>query len=232
MDKTRDLLKVFIMGCILMIVILTFQLISNDRSVSEIETKKITYADKAERDEIIKSVIVWETDYSKELEDEILYQFNQIPDVVIDSWLSEDCKLVICPNDDEYLKADTDSYNKIINANCYFSGYYAAYNAMAGNDNGVICSDIHVLGAPIYINSLPHEIGHYVYYEYFGINTDYSLPNYETDSIKYVENIKNGNTYYLDHGEYFAEMFEYTLINGVTEEYADTYVIQKIIENF
>lgn len=184
-----------------------------------------------ERNEILKSVIVWEADYSKEIESDIVYNLNLLPDSVLNSWLSKESSVVVCPNIKGYLDKEADITD---DAGFKTENYYTiAYNLISSRGDEVVGSDIYILGSSDYINnSLLHEIGHYVYYEYFGSSTDYVLPSYETDSELFIENEQKNISYFLIPNEYFAEIFAYTVKNGTTELYQDTYKMQKIIKNF
>ena len=190
--------------------------------------KVITYETKAERDEIIKSVIEWETNYDEEVEAEILKNMNMVPDAILDRWLSLDSHIIVCPPVVGYLEE-----NHIENANKDDEGYATAFNRVTRTGDMVTGSKIYVLGTSYYVAlSLLHEMGHYVYYEQFGFKTEYTLPNLETHGKAFVDAEKQGYEYYLSTKEYFAEMFDYTVLNGVSTEYPDTSVMQYIIDNF
>jgi hypothetical protein len=187
----------------------------------------ITYDNDA-RNETIKSIIVWDTDYSERLENQIIYNLNLLPDSILDSWLNTDCRIVVCPNIKGYLDNDVTS-----NTNISDNYYTTAYNTISIKGENVIGSKIYILGSSQIIeSSLLHEIGHYVYYEYFGATTNYVLPNYETDCSRFIENECDGATYYTSEYEYFAEIFAYTVLHGVSDDYSDTYVMKKFIENY
>lgn len=188
-------------------------------------TEYISYGN-TDRNEKIKSIIVWETDYSKKLEKLIIYNLNLLPDSIIDGWLSIDCSIVVCPNIKGYLDDDT-----VLNISDNL--HTTAYNVVSTEGDEVISSDIYILGSSKIINSsLLHEMGHYVYYEYFGAATDYILPSYEAECAEFIENECAGLSYYMVPNEYFAEIFSYTVLNGTNENYSDTYVMKKIIDDF
>lgn len=179
-----------------------------------------------DRNETIKSIIVWDTDYSERLENLVVYNLNLLPESILESWLETDCSVVVCPNLKGYLDAD-------IASELTGNSHSTAYNVISTSGDEVVGSDIYILGSSQIINSsLLHEIGHYVYYEYFGATTDYVLPNHETDCARFVETERDGHAYYLETEEYFAEIFAYTVLQGVNEEYPDTQVMKKIIDDF
>ena len=183
------------------------------------------YSDK-DRNEAIKSVIVWETDYSEKIENLIVFNLNSLPENILNGWLATDCSIVVCPNIKGYLDMN-DDFELPDNA------HTMAYNLIKMKDNRVISSDIYILGSGRIINkSLLHEIGHYVYHNSTDTETKYILPNYETNSNSFVENECDNVLYYLDEEEYFAEVFAYTVIHGVNDEYPDTKVMKNIIDNF
>lgn len=194
----------------------------------QIKQAIISNAAEDKRNEMIKSVIVWDTEYSEEIENAILYNLNLLPEDILSSWLSKDSRIVVCPNIKGYLDEDSGELE-----NAYDNFYTSAYNTIYSSSGDVFGSDIYILGSVYDIdNSLLHEIGHYVYVEFFGTATDYVLPNYETDSFRFAENECENFSYYAVDEEYFAEVFEYTILNGVTKEYTDTYAMQEIIEEF
>lgn len=175
-------------------------------------------------DEAIKEKLVWNTEYEESLEKLIIHNLKMLPENILSKWLDADSSIVICPNIKGYL--DMDNEVKMEN-----NTYTAAYNLIATDKNGVISSDIYILGsAQVIDSSLLHEIGHYVHDAYF--DTDYVLPGYETDSKKFIESECNNFEYYAVPDEYFAEIFAYTVINGENENYTDTHDMEEIIENF
>ena len=203
----------------------------HDSNYAKNEPIKISESE-SERNGIIKSVIVWNTDYSKEIENSVIYNLNLLPDDVLDSWLSKDSSIIICPNVIGYLDVnDTDSITDETHGQD--KAYYTnARNSIHTLNNSVIGSDIYILGSTYYVNnSLLHEIGHYVYYEHLGTSADYILPNFKTDSKKFAKNERKGFSYFTISDEYFAEIFAYTIKNGIVAEYNDTYVMEKIIED-
>ena len=195
---------------------------STQITVEQPASINITILNDTEKNELLKSIITWDTEYSKELEDAILYNLNLIPDAILNSWLNTECSIVVCPNEKDVLRKDTIS-----------SSYPAAVNKMRTDGTTIIRSSIHILASLEHINSsLIHEIGHYVYYMHFGIENDYvmTLPYFDADNQRFCEEQKS---YYYDQPkEYFAELFSHVIKNGVTDEYKDTYEIQKIIEDF
>lgn len=149
-----------------------------------------------------------------------------LPEDILNSWLSTDCKIVVCPNIKGYLDID-DDFELPSNS------HTMAYNLITIKDDCVLGSNIYILGSYQTIdNSLLHEIGHYVYYACFDISEEYILPNYETHSTSFIENECNNVLYYMNAEEYFAEIFVYTVIHGTNDEYPDTSIMKKIIENF
>ena len=174
-----------------------------------------------ERNEQIRSSIVWKRDYSKRIEAQIIYELNRLPENILEGWLDLDSHIIVYPNE----KGSLDDVCE--------GGYTIAYNDITAKNCTIQSSDIYILGSAYIIGqSLLHEIGHYVYYQYFGINTSYVLPHYEEDRERFVENERDGQTYYLLSEEYFAEMFAYTVVHGTDENYKDTYKIDEIIQNF
>jgi hypothetical protein len=191
------------------------------------ENKEIIHTEVSERDQVIKSLIVWQTDYSTEIENTIIDNLNMLPDSILDSWLSLNSNIIVCPNVKGYL----DKFHLYLEE----KGTYTTGYTKVSNDGEIVSgADIYILGSVDNIeDSIIHEIGHYVYYAYFGIRTGYVLPNYETESYKFATEERDGSTYYMEfEKEYFAEMFEYVIINGVSDEYKDTHVMQEIIEDF
>ena len=174
-----------------------------------------------ERNEQIKSIIVWKCDYSKKIETQIVYELNRLPENILNGWLALDSHIIVYPNE----KGSLDDV--------YQGGYTIAYNDILAKNCMIQSSDIYILGSAYIIGqSLLHEIGHYVYYQYFGMNANYVLPHYKEDRERFVENELDGQTYYLLSEEYFAEMFAYTVVHGTGENYKDTYKIDEIIQDF
>lgn len=178
-----------------------------------------------ERNEQIKSVIVWRTDYSKKVETQIINNLNMLPDSILNSWLETDCHVLVYPQVKGSLDVAADAICE--------DGYTIAYNDITAKGGVIQNSDIYILGSPYIIDkTLLHEMGHFVYYQYFGMDTSYVLPNSASESKRFIENERDGQEYYLLSDEYFAEMFAYTIRNGTSDEYKDTYVMDKIIQNF
>lgn len=213
-------------GCCFLILI-TMVVWCITRTVSPVHPADSTEITEASiRDEHIKSLIVWETAYSQEVEDVIVCNMNMLPDSIIESWLSLDSHIVVCPNIKGYL----DKYHLNIEEK---GSYTTGYTRISSDGDTIIGADIYILGSKININtSLIHEMGHYVYYEYFGVNTDYVLPNYDIDSVRFSKTEYGSNYYSSSSKEYFAQIFAYVIMQGTVEEYPDAAIMTKIIENF
>jgi hypothetical protein len=209
------------------IVFLSAPLIS-DEITSIIAFEPITYETAEEKNEIIKSKIIWDTEYSQELETVVIDEFNKVPEHIFNSWLNvADSAITICPNVLGYIE---ENYSPRPDGGAPLAGNIK----MKLTNSKMKSARIHVLGSADYLQlSILHEIGHYVHAEYTGGSQVSLLPNYNTDAYAFAREECAGSTYYAkSHEEYFAEMFKYTVLNGVTDEYPDTYVIQEIIDNF
>lgn len=181
-----------------------------------------------------KECIVWNTEYSAALEHELIKQFSLLPPKIQAYWLEDNGKVYVCPNKKGYL--DITSFDEIENTviEHFFTknDYVVASNQINSVDGKIISSSIYILGDKKSIqDAFLHEIGHYVYFKAFGFDTEYKLPFYEEECSKYIATDGDGNEYYANPDEYFAEIFKYTYSFGETDFYRDTYEIKHIIEN-
>lgn len=183
------------------------------------------------------SVIKWETSYDKELEQAVIEELCRIPEQILTAWLQIDCSITIVPNQRGYLDLAHNSVSKEVKMQVTdkpAADYYTiAYNDIRAENGKITSSHIYILGNEYSVrHSVLHEMGHFVYYETFGIETAYVLPNYETNYQVFINNECDGNTYLANPGEYFAEVFVYTITSGTRECYPDTVQMQEIIDNF
>lgn len=213
-------------GCCFL-VLMTMVVWCISRTFSQVHPAESTeVSQKTAEDDRIKSMIVWETSYDEEIEDAIVCNMNMLPDSILDSWLSLESNIVVCPNVKGYL----DKFHLNIEEK---GSYTTGYTKISNVGETLVGVDIYILGSKANVNtSLIHEIGHYVYYVYFGANTVYVLPNFETDSVRFSETEYGSNYYSSSYKEYFAQIFTFTIQQGTTEEYPDTNVMKEIIENF
>ena len=178
-----------------------------------------------ERNVQIQKTIIWKCKYSQRIENEIVYNLNKLPGAILESWLDTDSHIIVYPNK----KGCLDQADGVSSRN----GYTIAYNEITAKNNMIQHSDIHILGSVYIIDrSLLHEMGHYVYGKSFGMNGGYTLPNYDTECERFIENECGGEDYYALPEEYFAEMFAYTVVYGVNENYNDSYEMNAIINKF
>ena len=168
----------------------------------------------------IKSLIVWETEYSKETEDAIIFELNKLPDKIFNAYLNVADKNII-------IKSLLDPYDA--NSNEITLGRIR-WNV----NNGVVTqANIYVLNDMCAVKqTILHEIGHYVRvaYGYAGYNN--SLPYYTSEAARFSTTEYGYEYYASSESEYFAELFKYTIDHGTTDKYSDTYNIQHIIDNF
>lgn len=185
----------------------------NNSSTTTVDNSNVEMS-KADR---IRSIIHWEADYSEELENAVISEMNKVPEKIFNDYFDVYQKsITIVPSLDQYGEdiighIEWTTYNgRVVIANMSFENNLYAIQ-----------------------NSLLHEIGHYVDVAYENAGGDTSLPNFEADAYRFSIVERNGNTYFASsEEEYFAELFEYTVDNGVTGSYEDTYKMQSIIDNF
>lgn len=222
--KKSVLFEIFTTVVLIIVIAVCF-----DQRAEPLTYQNITEID-ASTKEKIQNVIVWNTDFSQEIEDSIVANLGKLPENILDSWLAVDGHITVCPSKRGYLDIDDDFISDTEEETDY---YTIAYNAISVKNKEIIGSNIHILGSAYYIQySLLHELGHYVYYAYFGTDADYELPNYETDSMRFTAAERNCTAYLLTPDEYFADIFAYVISNGTTEKYPDTFILQEIINNF
>ena len=165
----------------------------------------------------IKSLIIWETEYSKETEDAVIYELNKLPDKIFNAYLNvASNNIIIKPFIDQYSNGIT--LGRIQWSVC----------------NGVVTqADIYMLNDMCAVKqTILHEIGHYVRVAYGCAGYNNSLPYYASDAVRFSTTEYGYNYYASSESEYFAELFKYTIDNGTTDKYSDTYSIQHIIDNF
>lgn len=165
----------------------------------------------------IRSIINWEVDYSKELEDAVISEMSKLPEKIFNDYFDVYQKSInIVPSLDQYGK---DVIGRIS---------WTTYNGRVITANMSFENSLYAIQS-----SVLHEIGHYVEVAYMNAGGDTSLPNFEADAYRFSIVERNGNLYYVSsEKEYFAELFAYTINNGATSNYEDTYKMQFIIDNF
>ena len=169
----------------------------------------------------IKSLIVWETEYSKEIEDTIISELNKLPDTIYNAYLN-------VANNNIKIVSSLDRNNTYSTGTPIGRIFWQV-------DYGVVTkAEIHMVNTVDAVKrSMLHEIGHYVdvAFSYAGYNSD--LPYYASDAYRFSTTEYNGFDYYASsEDEYFAELFRYTISNGPTEKYIDSLNMQYIIDNF
>lgn len=186
---------------------------ANNSSTTTVDNSNVEMS-KADR---IKSIIHWEADYSEELENAVISEMNKLPEKIFNDYFDVYQKSInIVPSLDQY---GEDIIGHIEWTT--FDGRVVIANMSFENNLFAIQS------------SVLHEIGHYVEVAYGYAGGDTSLPNFEADAYRFSIVERNGNTYYASsEKEYFAELFAYTIDNGVTSSYEDTNKMQFIIDNF
>lgn len=187
-------------------------------SVSQSDVIDISHvsAEKAER---IKSVIVWEADYSKAIENAVIYELNKLPDAILNGYFAvPDADIIIVGSLSQY---DT-NYN------------ITGRTEWAYENWAMTRADIYIEGKVSTVQeTLIHEVGHYVNAACECVGSDYDLPNFEADAYRFSTTEWDGFDYFAQsEGEYFAELFKYVINNGATDKYADSYKMQSIINNF
>lgn len=175
----------------------------------------------------IKNKIEWEDSYNEEVEKAIIKQCSLLPEDVLNDWLQIDSKIIVVPDKPGYLdnKFGTTDY-------VYGNSYTAGCNSISRFEDKVLKSHIYVMNSTARIERcILHEFGHYFYYKCFG-NLAYTMPNYDDDNTRYINEEKKGNTYFEIPKEYFAEIFQDTLIDGVDFEFEDTLIMYELIYNY
>ena len=54
-----------------------------------------------------KAVIEWEVEYDEILEQSIIKALHKLPEPILTSWLSIDCKVIVVPDQYDYLEKET-----------------------------------------------------------------------------------------------------------------------------
>lgn len=174
----------------------------------------------------IKERIIWERDYDVSIENTIINELQILPESILSNWLSIDSNVITVPAVRGYLN-NTD----IENDNPNLDSFIVAYNRLTLQEGKPVISKIYILGSEYYIkDSLLHEIGHFFYDDY--LEKDYILPHFDEEKELFIANEMNGNTYFYNPKEYFAQMFAYVMHNGTNSDYPDTLVIKKLIDEY
>ena len=192
-----------------------------ETNINPVSTEKETvYTD------IIKERIVWERDYNASIENTIINELQILPESILSNWLNIDSNVITVPAIRGYLD-NTD----IENSDPNLDSFIVAYNKLTLQEGKPIMSKIYILGSEYYIkDSLLHEIGHFFYDDYLGCN--YVLPYFDEEKELFIANEMNGNTYFYNSKEYFAQMFAYVLHYGTNTDYPDTFVIKDLIDEY
>ena len=81
--------------------------------------------------------------------------------------------------------------------------------------------------------SLLHEVGHFADAAYQYAGGDMTLKGFSTYGAAFANNERYGNMYYANFlQEYTAELFRFTVDNGISKKYPDTYKMQAAIDLF
>ena len=173
--------------------------------------------DKAER---IRSIIVWDDNYNKNIENMIIYEMNKVPEPIFRSFFNVAYKSIhVVPS---LAYRDKDGLNVI------------AYIDYEGCANRIERADIYLekdLGE--IAASLLHEVGHFADAAYQYAGGDMSLRGFSKYGTAFANNERYGNMYYANFlQEYTAELFRFTIDNGTSKKYPDTYKMQAAIDLF
>ena len=179
---------------------------------------QITKKEKAER---IKSVMEWEVNYDEEIENTIINEINKLPDTIFEAWWNVEQRSIHVVKDLPQCDTEDDATTIACIQQSYTGGT-------------VVAADIFFENNQKYIKkSALHEFGHFVERAWREAGGDASLERFDEDSERFAINECNSNMYYHKHsGEYFAELFQYTINNGATDEYPDTYKLEAMIKVF
>lgn len=162
----------------------------------------------------IKDKITWICEYDKDLEDSIIDTIMKTPKNILNKWYLCNGTIKVCP------------YNKVTGlykSEEYKDGVVIAditYDTSGLLDYNINGSEIRLLSNKSTIeNSLLHEIGHFVCND-LKLDLNFKM----SEKQLFIEEEQDGFNYFRDNDEYFAEMFQYTLLNPDSHAYSTDYI--------
>lgn len=171
---------------------------------------------------ILADVLIWDTEYSKDMEDCIIDELCLLPASLIDRWLDAEGLIHITSTQEGYLEKLMKTVD--VNSSPTKVGHVAGFNRMTlSKDGTVLRSEIYIMGdSEIIKDTLLHEMGHFFFVDQFTYE-HVTLPHYFEDREKFCVCIFND--YYMAQLEYEAELFAFTVHNGKTSFFKDSILI-------
>lgn len=157
--------------------------------------EKYTFADDLSKQKYLESVIVNNSDSDGAISD-VINELKKVPDDLLSSYFKNGGEIII--TDDmkfEYVAGSFD-ITSLYQYTIKIAPEYAEYATL-------------------------HEIGHYLAYIQ-GINNDRRFKECLKEKEQALNGVLNGNNYFSDDDEYFAEMFKVYCNNGFNNEYPVT----------